>query len=40
MWIDQAATIADIYLGLIFMLDQTCIGSVVQGKVVFKLFCW
>ena len=40
MWIDQAATIADTYLGFIFLWNQTCIGSAVQGKIVFTLFCW
>lgn len=40
MYIDQAKTTADMYLGFIFMWGQTCIGSVVEGKVVFTLFCW
>jgi len=42
MWTDQqtVATVADLYLGFIVMVNKTCIGSIVQGKVVFTLFCW
>jgi len=40
MFIDQPRMLADTYLGFIMLWDQVCIGSVVQGEVVFKLFCW